>query len=488
LLYSLLALYRPARLLACIATITIVVPFYMFEVYLHMGSSKASFTQELRAQGIEAYPRISPNELMDLWLSTGDENPIRVEGSEVLPLAGIPDSATVYCQADDGGMIVYQSDRLGFRNVERTSATEPPEFALLGDSFVHGYCVRDEDTYAAQLGILGSTRNFGIDGTSVLAQLAIYTEYVQHLRAQHLVWFFYAGNDLHGFVAERERPPLQAYFTPSHSQDLMTLNDSIAGATKRYIDEQLMLRVGRARLDEEKPFGNVILDFLFLRKARGALLGANVRKLGQVSQDEIPPRVSGAEWREIMGIWGRVIDRQRKHGGDITFVYIPSVNRFATSDPAIHLDVERTVRGIWGELGVEHVSFTDVLLTVKDPLSLYSGIHFTKQGYEVTADYLIDQLKRATGRSRKHARRDFEARDVTDPSPDQAHEIACSIAHPDPRVRVNRRTAGGSAGPGAVASIPSSCISPEFTSGEKSLQVHQYQRERPDRRETLSAS
>jgi hypothetical protein len=330
LLFSLLTLFRPTRLLACIMTITLVVPFYMFEVYLHITSSKAAFTKDLRAQGVEAYPRVSPNELMDLWLSTGDENPIIIAGREVLPLAGIPDSPTVYCQADDRRMVVYRSDSLGFRNPETTASTTTPDFALLGDSFVQGYCVRDEDTYSAQLGILGSTRSFGIDGTSVLAQLGIYLEYVQHLKAQHLIWFFYAGNDLHGFVAERARPPLRAYLTPNHSQDLMALNDPIAVATRRYIDQQLMLRVGAAEIDEAKPFSTTILDFLFLRKTRDALLGANVRKLGQVSQDEMPPSISEMRWHEITGIWRQVIDRQRQHGGDTTFVYIPSVNRFAT--------------------------------------------------------------------------------------------------------------------------------------------------------------
>jgi hypothetical protein len=393
-LVSLLALYRSTRLLACIAIITLLVPIYMFEIYLHLGSSKAAFTQDLRAHGIAAYPRVSPNELMELWRVSGDENPIRVGGREVLPLAGIPDSPTVYCQSDEGGMVVYRSDSLGFRNVATTSSTETLEFALLGDSFVHGYCVRQEDTYAAHIGILGSTRNFGIDGTSVLAQLAIYSEYVQLLKTRHLIWFFYAGNDLHGFAAERSQPLLRAYLTPSHSQDLVTLNGSIAAATKRYIDQQLHLRVGAAEIDEEKPLGNVILDFLFLRKSRDALLGANVRKLGQMSQDEIPPSISETEWREIAAIWQRVVERQHQAGGDITFVYIPSVNRFAATDRAIHLDLEETVRGIWHGLGVDHISFTDLLLTFKDPLSLYSGIHFTREGYAVTAKYLVDHIDR----------------------------------------------------------------------------------------------
>lgn len=61
LVFSLFAVYRPTRLLACIATVTLLVPFYVFEIYLHGESSKVAFVQDLRARGIEAYPRVSPN-------------------------------------------------------------------------------------------------------------------------------------------------------------------------------------------------------------------------------------------------------------------------------------------------------------------------------------------------------------------------------------------------------------------------------------------
>ena len=79
-----------------------------------------------------------------------------IGGREVLPLAGIPDVLTVYCYTADLGVITYRSDAFGFRNPTNAGPRAAPEFALLGDSFVHGTCVSDPFTYAEQMSVLGS--------------------------------------------------------------------------------------------------------------------------------------------------------------------------------------------------------------------------------------------------------------------------------------------------------------------------------------------
>ncbi len=84
--------------------------------------------------------------------------------------------------------------------------------------------MHDAFTYAAQLSVLGPTANYEMNGTSALAQLAIYREYVKPLRPRHIIWFFYEGNDLTDYLAERARPLLRAYLDPGHVQNLVTMN------------------------------------------------------------------------------------------------------------------------------------------------------------------------------------------------------------------------------------------------------------------------
>ena len=178
-----------------------------------------------------------PSGFRDLWHRAGADSPspIIVGKREILPLAGIPEVLTVYCQAEDLRMITYRSDAFGFRNKSVSGWSGAPEFALLGDSFVQGSCVSEPFTYAEELSVLGSSVSYGMNGTSALTQLAIFREYVKPLRPRHVIWFFYEGNDLGDYLVERTWPALRAYFERGYLQNLAGLNGHISSAMKRFI-------------------------------------------------------------------------------------------------------------------------------------------------------------------------------------------------------------------------------------------------------------
>jgi len=64
-------------------------------------------------------------------------------------IAGLPNTKTYYCN-EGYGLIKYHSDRFGFRNKDE-SWNEKNPILLIGDSFVHGACVHDNDTLTANL-------------------------------------------------------------------------------------------------------------------------------------------------------------------------------------------------------------------------------------------------------------------------------------------------------------------------------------------------
>ena len=206
------------RCLVIATLFTLTVPFYLFEGYLRVfaAESKTAVVAKLRAQGVEAYPAVFPTGFLQLWREAGIDSPIKVAGQAILPLAGVPDVPTVYCESS-AGMVVYQSDRFGFRGPAGQEQAEDPDYVLLGDSFVQGYCVDEADTYAAQLSPLGTVANLGVNGTSVLAQAAIHAEYGEALRPKHVLWFFYEGNDPAGHHDERIAPILRNYLHPGAS-------------------------------------------------------------------------------------------------------------------------------------------------------------------------------------------------------------------------------------------------------------------------------
>ena len=68
-----------------------------------------------------------------------------------LPLSGISNSKTIACN-ENGYYSNYQSDRYGFNNpdINYDNFTKK-KVMLIGDSFVHGACVDEENTLSSQL-------------------------------------------------------------------------------------------------------------------------------------------------------------------------------------------------------------------------------------------------------------------------------------------------------------------------------------------------
>jgi hypothetical protein len=401
LLFTLAGFRRSARPVAVVVVATLLAPLYLFELYrnlMHPDHSKAAHVLELRRAGVRAYPSVFPSGLVELWQRLGVAGGIEVGGRRLLPLAGIPDVPTVYCEREDGSMVVYRSDALGFRNPSGSRSEPDLVLALLGDSFVQGFCVDEPYTFRARMEDLGATRSFGMNGTSPLAQAAIYTEYVRPLRPRRLVWFFFEGNDIDDFLREREEPMLRAYLEPHHTQELLAVHSELARATREFLDAQLSAPDGVAVTDDEETFAERAKGFLLLRRTRSALLGARRAHAGAVQVVSDPDSVPSEVWGELRELWRNVLEQQRAAGGEVTFVYLPADSRFVI-DPTPFRELERRVTAIWDELGADHVSLSGLVAALPDPLRIYSRNHLDAEGYELGADAIEAHLRSVMARS-----------------------------------------------------------------------------------------
>lgn len=66
-------------------------------------------------------------------------------------IAGLPFADTYYCN-EGYGLVKYKSDRFGFRNKDWLWDEDPTRI-FIGDSFIHGACVSNEDTLPVQLSL-----------------------------------------------------------------------------------------------------------------------------------------------------------------------------------------------------------------------------------------------------------------------------------------------------------------------------------------------
>ena len=95
---------------------------------------------------------------------------------------------------------VFTTDARGFRNRRELTRAD---VALVGDSFVEGAYVSDDETSAVALesSIQAVVANLGQSGYGTLQELKVIEKVALDLHPRTLVWFFFEGNDLYDDAA-----------------------------------------------------------------------------------------------------------------------------------------------------------------------------------------------------------------------------------------------------------------------------------------------
>jgi hypothetical protein len=89
----------------------------------------------------------------------------------------------------------FSTDSRGFRNRVDLDRTD---IALIGDSYIEGAYVSDEETVAVRLGELTGrpVANLGVSGYGSLQELKVLEKYAVPMAPRLVAWFFFEGNDL----------------------------------------------------------------------------------------------------------------------------------------------------------------------------------------------------------------------------------------------------------------------------------------------------
>ena len=346
---------------------------------------------DLRHQGIPAYPLIFP----ELMFQTGGPSGIRslftINSEEVLPLAGLSKTPTVFCN-ESGEYIVYESDLFGFHNP--SDAWEVPvHIAAVGDSFTHGACVPSEHGFVAKIrSRYDSTVNLGMNGNGPLSMLATLREYGSTLRPRIVLWVYFEGNDSRDLDRREKRSPLlMKYLEPSFTQGLIHRQPEIDHALRSYLDDAM--RNNAVNYDAEQ-----FLKLRYLRKSLGALLKKrplvngidgeiveSLRAFGAPSQkaDRDLFRTILAEANRMVASWG----------GRMYFVYLPTWERYRL--PELASQDRDTVLNIVKELQMPLIDLHSTFAKHPDPLSLFPTrryAHYTVAGHQLVAEEVLRHL------------------------------------------------------------------------------------------------
>ena len=336
---------------------------------------REAVASELRSEGIDAYPYVTPTQL-----GFGAEM-LSFSGRSFLPLSGISRVRTVMC--DEGGLIVtYMSDEYGFNNPAGLWPRDSIDVALIGDSFVFGPCVSPRDHFTTIVrDRIPLTLNAGGSGNGPLTELGILREYVSAARPSRVLWFYYEGNDMEDLDLEKSNF-VRSYIDSSFTQGLRDRQPTIDSALVVYTEP----RVKNAF--PGKPLTVRARNLLLLRDLRLGLAPRTKR----VSDGDF------ALLREVLSEAKRSVEGW---GGSMTLVYLPERHR---TDPDFPLTparinaldtVHSRVTQIARDLDVHLLDVAVLFAKDPNPRAIWWAprTHYSPYGNRVLANVVLEYLR-----------------------------------------------------------------------------------------------
>ncbi len=356
--------------------------------------SKPALIKSMRSQEIDAYPAITPQ----IILMRNHLQPLKTNtGKSILPLGGIAKKNTVFCR-ETGDMIVYNSDRFGFRNKDAVW-DENLEVIAVGDSFVQGACVNDEEHLVSALrSRWPNTLNLGSFGNGPLANLATISEYALSKKPKYILWF-YVANDLAIDLPLEERSSILSSYMKNQnfSQKLATSQENADEALATFLLAEI------ERLSAEAKSGFTIGGFLQLEHLQDKLRRLTEKVFAPAAPD-FPnafdyDRQESIDYNRHSHIVAEAAGRAQLVGSELIFVLVPDARMFrptTSPDVSAQKHVERVISSI-ASFGIPTIDLYAELRKEKNPMRFFAGLggyygHFNKDGYKKVGNALVTQL------------------------------------------------------------------------------------------------
>lgn len=352
--------------------------------------SKFETIQDLRAEGIDAYPALRALSLMGDNGKGEVVSDLKNGDARLLTLGSIPEKTVVACN-ESGRWLIYKSDKYGFNNPPEAWDDRPLRIGMIGDSFTHGSCVAPDKNMAAVLSEkFGRVVNLGISGNGPLLELASLKEYLAPLAPKTVLWFFYEGNDItENMPFERKSTLLKSYVDDDgFSQGLMARNSEIKDYLKHYLDEHMMKVI--RQMNEFDPY-ETFLDLLRVTNLRGRL-GLGIVSIGafEGGKDE--------DYRMFRAVLSKAKTLVESWGGQFYFVYLPESDRYFSnfSRNRIREQIHRRTLKTVFSLGIETIDISRTFAAAPDARRFfyYPGSHYNEEGYKVAAQAVGQALEK----------------------------------------------------------------------------------------------
>jgi hypothetical protein len=351
--------------------------------------SKGEVVFDLRQEGIDAVPAFIPLGLLKEQGDGSVKSVISIKGAEVLPLAGIANKVTVFCN-ESGEYLIYRSDEHGFHNPAGLWKSNRIDVAALGDSFTQGMCVPSDENFVEHIRKrYPTTLNLGMAGEGPLFMLAGLKEYLPSIRPKAVLWFYFEENDPIELKKEARTPLLMRYLERNFKQGLLARQSEIDEALTQYVANELAKGrpVRRKPVAKQSPGLTAVVEDV-------VKLGTLRQKLGLAFDRHVQlPEFTETTLELFRKILSEAKTTVAGWGGTLYFVYLPSWERYGDPDRA-SVDRDQVLRVV-KDVGIPLIDINPVFQAHPDPVSLYPFRrwgHYNKEGHRVVGEAVLKSV------------------------------------------------------------------------------------------------
>ncbi len=323
-----------------------------------------NFIDDLRDKGFDAYPNFYP-------MMVAPTNGILINEKKIYPLSGISSSFTTF-HSENGYSPIIKTDKHGFNN-DPEIYNKTMEIALIGDSYVEGWSVNQNENISHYLNELGwNTINLGKGSIGPLTELAILIEYAKPYKPKIVIWF-YCFNDISNLNTSKHTILKKYLDNNDYSNNLIN--------RQLEIDESIKSFIG---FHSEKKNSSIPTESggLSFSQIKNFIKLVGIRNL-------IEPKIQ--EKPNDIDLFKKILIRANfeinKWGGDMYFVYLPNYLNYSQDKKHKFKDeIIKTVE----DLGIKLIDIHEEAFKIhNDPLSLFpfrKNGHYNKHGYKLVAE------------------------------------------------------------------------------------------------------
>ena len=300
---------------------------------------------------------------------------IDLNNNNFFPLGTKPNSLNLLCN-ESGRWSIFESDRYGFNNPDNVWDFDE-HIILIGDSFVQGACVDQNNNISSNMIKFGkeNTLNLSNSGMGPLSELALLMEHRVIINPTDIFLFYYEGNDIIDLNLEFQNEILFNYLVYGSLQYLVDPDKT------SQIDKFFETNYQKQKNIKKE---NVFESFLKLKKSRNLI--ATLKNI------YFPIN------KKDLSLFNTTIERFKfltdQLNSNFYFVYLPSYHRYSMLD-FFEIDKfsKRKILEIVKQNNIKLIDIDDIMFTKKNFKNYYPNGqfgHFNETGYYEIAKIIKD--------------------------------------------------------------------------------------------------